>query len=211
MLLADETGGRGVEGLLHALQKTADKNRRGTRLSDLRNPEQHLKLVGDPKTMLLDEYMSSALNSLPLAAIDAWSDLNTRSLHRVDTYRKLVVSGVVFQTQSSTLGDSFIAFESGGEVWNGTIQSILLPEGVSDINSTLLLVQVFEPLSLEDQRNDPYRMWGFASGELVYACFLEQPLAIQPSQILGHIATTDVGVVFGMQRPCVHTLPLDQV
>jgi len=211
VLLEDEKVAHNVEGLLHTFHRSIDDNRRGTRLSDLRNPAQRLKLLGHPNTISVDASTGSALDSFPLATLDLWTDFCVGNRRKVDTYKKIVVSGVVFQMHGSAPGDSFITFESGDETWNGSIQTIILPQGISDVDSTLLLVRVFEPLSAEDVENDPYRLWGFSGGELVYDCFLEQPVVIRPSQILGHIAKTSVGVVFGIQRPCAHTLPLDQV
>ena len=211
VLLEDERVAHNTEGLLRMFRRFTDGNRRGTRLSDFRNPGQRLKLLGQPRAMSVDVSTNSALDSFALGTLNFWTDFRVGNRRKVDTYKKIVVSGVVFQTHGSAPGDSFITFENGDEIWNGSIQTILLPQGISDASSALLLVQVFEPLSAEDQENDLYRMWGFAGGELVYDCFLERPVVIQPSQILGHIAKTDVGPVFGVQRPCVHTLPLDQV
>ena len=206
-LLKDEAIGDTVQGLLKALRSFTDENHRGSRLSDLRNSGQQLKLLGNPKSIYLDERTHSALRSA--AAPAPWVNMNHRQ--KVNVYKKIVIHGVPFQTRHSAARDSYLTFESGDEIWSGSIAQILLPEGTTDINSALLSIDTFSPLSLEDQRNDPYRLWGFSGGELFYDNFLDTPLIITPAQILGHIAKTSVGRIFGIGRPCVHTLPLDQV
>ena len=212
MLLKDEAIGGTVEELWKAFSSFTGENHRGSRLSDFRNPAQRLKLVGNPKLVPLDEHTHSALHStVTSGAATSWISFFANSRQKVNAYKKIVVCGVSFQTRHSAAGDSHITFESGDEIWSGSIDKILLPEGVSDVRSVLLSVETFTPLSPEDQENDPYRLWGFAGRELFYDLFLGTPTIITPAQILGHIAKTSVGKVFGIERPCVHTLPLDQV
>ena len=212
VLLKDEATGDKVEELLRALTSFTAENRRGSRLSDLRNPGQQLKLVGNPKSIYLDERTRSALRSSGNSAATApWVGFSMNNHRKIKAYKKIVIHGVSFQTRHAAARDSYITFENGDEIWSGSIDQILLPEGTADIHSVLLSVETFSPLSLEDQQNDPYRLWGFSGGELFYDLFLDTPLIIAPTQILGHIAKTSVGKVFGIERSCVHTLPLDQV
>ena len=188
------------------------ESRRGSRLSDFRNPTQHLKLLGNPKTIHLDDRTHSALRSSTSPESTAhWVDFFARHRRKVNVYKSVVIRGVLFQTGRSAVRDSYVTFESGGEIWCGSIDQILLPEDISDIRSVLLSIETFAPLSSEDQEIDPYRLWGFSGGELFYDHFLDVPSIIAPPQILGHIAKTSVGRVFGIAHPCVHTLPLDQV
>lgn len=214
VLLKGEAVGDTVEELLQAFTSFTAENRRGSRLSDLRNPGQQLKLVGNPKSTHLDERTHSALRSSVNSAATApapWVDFFTNNRRKLKAYKKIIIHGVSFQTRRAAARDSYITFENGDEIWSGSIDQILLPEGTADIHSVLLSVETFSPLSLEDQQNDPYRLWGFSGGELFYDLFLDVPLIIAPAQILGHIAKTSIGKVFGIERSCVHTLPLDQV
>ena len=212
VLLKDETVGDTVEELLKAFTSFTGESRRGTRLSDFRNPAQHLKLLGNPKTTHLDDRTHSALRSSGYSRTAGhWVNFFAKHRRKVDTYNRIIMSGVSFQTGRSAVRDSYITFESEGEIWCGSIDRILLPEGVSDVQSVLLSIETFAPLTREDQENDPYRLWGFSGGELFYDRFLDAPNIIAPPQILGHIAKTSVGRVFGIEHPCVHTLPLDQV
>ena len=191
-----------------------DENHRGSCLSDFRSPEQQLQLIGNPKLIHLDERIRSALCSSTATATTApspWVNFVMNHHTKANVYKKIIIHGVSFQTRHSAAGDSFITFENGAEIWSGSIDKILLPEGTTDICSVLLSIETFSPLSLEDQQNDPYRLWGFSGGELFYNLFMDAPLIITPTQILGHIAKTSVGRVFGIERQCVHTLPLDQV
>lgn len=211
-LLEDETVSNTVGELLNALSSFTGESRCGSRLSDFRNPAQHLKLLGNPKTVNLDERTHSALRSATSSGASAhWVDFFMKHRRKVNAYKKIIICGVSFQTRHSAIRDSHITFESGGEIWSGSIDQILLPDGVSDIRAVLLSVETFAPLSREDQENDPYRLWGFSGGELFYDLFLGTPSIIAPVQILGHIAKTSVGRAFRIERPCVHTLPLDQV
>ncbi|KAF9790743.1 hypothetical protein BJ322DRAFT_1104391 [Thelephora terrestris] len=213
VLLKDEAVADTVGGLLNAFASFTGENRRGSRLSDLRNPGQRLKLVGNPRVIHLDERTHSALSSSVTSAENApaqWVDFFASHRQKIKAYKKIIIHGVTFQTRHAAARDSYITFENGAEIWSGFIDQILLPEGSADIHSVLLSIETFSPLSLEDQQNDPYRLWGFAGGELFYDLFLETPLIIAPTQILGHIAKTSVGKVFGIERSCVHTLPLDQ-
>ena len=212
VLLKDKAIGDTVEELLKAFGSFTGENRRGSRLSDFRNPAQRLKLVGNPKSIHLDERTHSALRSAVTSRATApWVDFFTNHRRKVSAYKKIVIRGVPFHTRQSAAGDSYITFESGDEIWSGSIVQILLPEGALDVHSVLLSVETFPPLSPEDQENDPYQLWGFSGGELFYDHSLDTPIIITPTQILGHVAKTSVGKVFGIERPCVHTLPLDQV
>ena len=212
MLLKDEAIGDAVEGLLKAFTSFTGENHRGSRLSDFRNPAQRLKLIGNPKSIHLDERTHSTLRSAATSGTTAsWVDFFVNHRRKVSAYKKIVISGVVFQTRHSATRDCHITFESEGNIWSGSIDQILLPEGVSDTYSVLLSIETFPPLSHEDQERDPYRLWGFSGGELFYDFFLDTPIIITPAQVLGHIAKTSIGRVFGIKRPCVHTLPLDQV
>jgi hypothetical protein len=212
VLLQDETTGGAVERLLKAYNTFTGENRRGSRLSDFRNPAQRLKLAGNPKPIHLDERTHSALRSAVTSGATApWVDFFAKHRRKVSAYKKVIICGVPFQTRHSAARDSYITFESGGEIWSGSIDQILLPQDVSDVHSVLLSIEAYLPLSPEDQENDPYRLWGFSGGELFYDISLDTPIIITPAQILGHIAKTSVGNVFGIERPCVHTLPLDQV
>jgi hypothetical protein len=190
------------------------ENRRGSRLSDFRGPGQRLKLGGASKLIHLDERTCSALRSFVTSAATApvpWVRFFGTHRRKVKAYNKIFIHGVSFQTRYSAPRDSYITFENGNEIWSGSIDHILLPEDTADIHSILLSVETFSPLSPEDQQNDLYRLWGFSGGELFYDRFLDIPLIITPTQVLGHIAKTSVGKVLGIDRSCVHTLPLDQV
>ena len=212
MLLKDEAICDTVEGFIKVFSAFTGENRRGSRLSDFRNPAQRLKLVGNPKPIHLDERTHSTLRSTVASGTTApWVDFFAKNRRKVDAYKKIIICGVTFQTRHSAAGDSYITFESGGEIWSGSIIQILLPEGVSDIHSVLLSIEAFLPLSREDQEYDPYRLWGFSGGELFYDLSLDIPIIIAPTQILGHVAKTSIGNIVGIERPCVHTLPLEQV
>jgi hypothetical protein len=211
-LMKGEAVGNTVEGLLNSFSFLTGGSLRGSRLSDSRNPAQHLRLLGNPKPIHLEERTHSTLRSATSSqATIHWVDFFTKHHRKVDAYKKIIICGVSFQTRHSAIRDSHITFESRDKIWCGSIDQILLPHGVSDTQSVLLSVETFTPLSQEDQENDPYRLWGFSGGELFYDVFLDTPSIIAPTQILGHIAKTSVGRVFGIDRPCVHTLPLDQV
>lgn len=208
-LLQDEVVCNTVEGLLKSFGSIADENRRGSRLSDFRNTGQGLKLVGSPGLVHLDRRTRSALRSSRTSA--PWVNFVVDHSRKVNVYKKIIIHGVSFQTRYSSARDSYITFENGGEIWTGSIDQIITPEDTVDVQSVLLSIETFLPLSLEDQPSDPYRLWGFSGGELFYDLFLDIPLIIAPAQILSHVAKTSVGRVFGIERPCVHTLPLEQV
>ena len=201
-----------VDGLLNAIGSFTGQSLRGSHLSDFRDPAQHSKLLGNPKSKHLDERTSSALRSATSSGATVhWADFFTKHHQKVDTYKKITIGGVPYQTRLSAIRDCHITFESRNEIWCGCIDQILLPGGISDIQSVLLSVETFAPLSQQDQEKDPYRLWGFSGGELLYENFLDSPSVIAPTQILGHIVKTSVGKVFGIDRPCVHILPLDEV
>lgn len=213
-LLKDETTADTVEELLKVYRSFTDENCRGSRLSDFRNSGQRLKLVGNSKSIHPDDRTLSALLSSITSAEAApasWVNFVTNRRGKLNTYKKIIINGVSFQSRRSVAKDSYITFESGDEIWSGTIDQILLPEDTTDVDSVLLSIETFSPLSREDQQRDPYRLWGFSGGELFYEVFLRTPLIVTPAHILGHIAKTSVGKVFGIERRCVHTLPLDQV
>lgn len=180
-------------------------DRRGSRLSDFRNPSQHLQALGKRKLKELEAPIFTALTQ----SVDQNGPLLSRP--NVYTYDKLVISGTQFQTEDSLPADSYITCEHQGVQYCGRIESIFLPPGQEDPTTVLLAIRRYTPLSEEDQEKDPYRLWGFAGGELFYDHFLKDYLIIKPEEVIGHIAKTALGCVFGITSECVHVLPLDQV
>lgn len=184
-------------------------DRRGSRLSDLRNPSQRLQVLGRRTLKELEAPVFSAL-------LAQSTDPNGLVSHHPSnqnayTYNKVVISGTQFQTRNSLPADSYIICEHQGVQHCGRIESIFLPPGQEDTTNVLLAIRIYTPLSEEDKTKDPYRLWGFSGGELFYDQFLEDYLIITPEEVIGHIAKTALGSVFGIDNECVHILPLDQV
>lgn len=208
-VLYDEATLKVVEEFVKKFNTIIGGDRRGSRLSDLRNPSQHLQVLGRQKLKVLEAPIFSAL----LAHSMDPDDLAFR--HPPDqhayTYNKLVISGTQFQTRSSLPADSYIICERQGAQHCGRIESIFLPPGQEDTATVLLAVKRYIPLSEEDRKKDPYQLWGFSGGELFYDRFHEDYLIIQLEEVIGHIAKTSLGRVFGIDTECIHVLPLDQV
>lgn len=184
-------------------------DRRGSRLSDLRNPSQHLQALGKRKLKKLETPISDALLAQS-ANPDGLAPCHPPNFDTY-TYKKLVIRGTQFQTEDSLLADSYISCEHQGTQHYGRIKSIFLPPGQEDTATALLAIQRYMPLSEEDKAKDPYRLWGFSGGELVYDRFLEDYLIIKPEEVIGHIAKTTLGCVFGITVECAQVLLLDQV
>jgi len=209
VLLQDQEAFDNVNELVRAFETVIGTDRRGSRLSDLRNPSQHLQVPGKRKFEELEAPVFSAfLEWSTVAGTPAPHHPPSRNTY---TYSKLVISGVQFKIANSSEADSYIMCEREGVQYCGRIRSIFLPPGQEDTATILLAVQRYTPLSEEDKVNDPYRLWGFAGGELFYDRFLEDYLIIEPEEVIGHIAKTQLGNVFGIDDQCVHVLPLDQV
>lgn len=208
-ILHDQATLEVVDELAKTFDTVIGGDRRGSRLSDLRNPSQHLQILGKRKLKELETKISSAL----LAQSTDPDSLTPRHLpdSNAYTYKKLVIRGTQFQTEDSLPADSHIFCEHQGIQHYGRIKSIFLPPGQEDTTTVLLAIQRYMPLSEEDTAKDPYRLWGFSGGELVYNRFLEDYLIIKPEQVIGHIAKTTLGHVLGITVECVHVLPLDQV
>lgn len=194
--------------LVKAFDTVIGGDRRGSRLSDLRNPSQHLQVLGSRK---LKELEAPVFSALLAQSTNPDSHFNHPPDQNAYTYNKLVISGTQFQTGDSLPADSYIACEHQGDQYCGRIKRIFLPPGEEDTATVLLAVQCYAPLSEEDKLKDPYRLWGFSGGELFYHRFLKDYLIIKPEEVVGHIAKTALGYVFGINAECVHVLPLDQV
>lgn len=208
-ILHDKVTLETVAELVKTFDMVIGGDRRGSRLSDLRNPSQHLQVLGKRRFKSLETLVSSALRaqSVPLRGFDLPDTSNCNAF----TYDKLVISGTQFQTGDSLPADSYIIFEYEEVQHCGQIKSIFLPPGEEDQATVLLAVQRYMPLSEEDKEKDPYRLWGFAGGELFYNKFVQDYLIIKPEEVVGHIARTVLDSVFGITAGCVHVLPLDQV
>lgn len=198
-----------VNELVKAFDAVIGGDRRGSRLSDFRNPSQHLQVLGKRKFKKLETPISAALLAQSMDP-DGPSFPHPPGQNAY-TYHKLVISGAQFQTEDSLPGDSYIICEHQGIQHRGRIKSIFLPPGQEDPATVLLAIQRYMPLSREDEAKDPYRLWGFSGGELYYNQFLEDYLIVKPEEVVGHIAKTVLGCVFGITVECIHTLPLDQV
>lgn len=209
VLLHDQETSGTINELVRTFETIIGTDRRGSRLSDLRNPSQHLEVIGRRKLEELETPIFSAFHERSTV-------LGHRAPHHslsrnAYTYTKLVISGIQFQITNSSEADSCIMCEHEGVQHCGKIRSIFLPPGQDDTATVLLAVQRYTPLSEEDSAKDPYRLWGFSGGELFYDRFLEGYLIIEPKEVIGHIAKTELGRVFGIDAQCVHVLPLDQV
>jgi len=194
--------------MVKAFDTVIGGDRRGSRLSDLRNPSQHLQVLGSRKLKELEVPIFAALLA---QSTDPVSHPNHPPNQSAYTYNKLVISGTEFQTGDSLPADSYIICEHQGVQHCGRIKRIFLPPGEEDTASVLLAIQRYAPLSEEDKMKDPYRIWGFSGGELFYNRFLKDYLIVKPEEVVGHIAKTALGCVFGIDTECVHILPLDQV
>lgn len=208
-VLHDQVTLKIVDELVKAFDTVIGGDRRGSRLSDLRNPSQHLQVLGKRKLKELETPISSAL--LAWSADFGGPVPSHPPIHNAYSYNKLVICGTQFQTEDSLPADSYIFCEHQGIQHCGRIKSIFLPPGQEDTATVLLAIQRYMPLSEDDRMKDPYRLWGFSGGELFYNRFLEDYLIIQPEEVTGHIAKTTLGHVFGISVECVHVLPLDQV
>ena len=208
-ILCDQATLKVVDELMNAFDAVMGSDRRGSRLSDLRNPSQRLQVPGKRKFKELEEPASSALltRSGCQGGLRPYRPPNPN----VYTYNQLVIRGTQFQTEDSLSADSYIFCEHRGIRYYGRIKCIFLPPGQEDTTTVLLAVQRYVTLSEEDRTRDPYRLWGFCGGELVYDRFHEDYLVIKPEEVIGHIAKTTLGHVFGIVAECVHVLPLDQV
>ena len=209
VVLHDQATLKIVDELVKTFDTVIGGDRRGSRLSDLRNPSQCLQVPGKRKFERLEEPTFSALliRSGCHGGLPACRPPNPNTY----TYNQLVIRGTQFQTEGSLPADSYIFYEHHGIQHYGQIKHIFLPPGQEDTATVLLAVQRYIALSEEDREKDPYRLWGFCGGELVYNRFHEDYLIIEPKEVIGHIATTTLGHVFGIAIECVHVLPLDQV
>lgn len=208
-VLHDQATLKVVGELVKTFDTVIGGDRRGSRLSDLRNPSQHLQILGKRKLKELETPISSALLAQSTDS-DGLVPHHPTSQNAY-TYSKLVISGTQFQTYDSLPADSYIICERQGIQHCGRIKSIFPPPGQEDITAPLLAIQRYMPLSEDDKAKDPYRLWGFSGGELFYNQFLEDYLIIKPEEVVGHIAKTDLGHIIGIAVECVHVLPLDQV
>jgi len=208
-ILHDQVTLKVVDELVKKFDTFIGGDRRGSRLSDLRNPSQCLQVLGKRKLKELETLISLAFLAQTVAPGGLIPQHPPNQI--AYTYEKLVISGTQFQTEDSSPANSYIICEHQGTQHCGRIKSIFLPPGQEDTAAVLLAVQRYMPLSEEDKTKDPYRLWGFSGGELFYNRFLEDYLIIKPEEVIGHIAKTALGHVFGITVECVHVLPLDQV
>lgn len=209
VLLHDQETFDDIKELVQTFETVIGADRRGSRLSDFRNPSQHLQAIGKRKLEELETPTFSAFleqSTFP----DSLAPPRPTSRNAY-TYRKLLISGVQFQTTDSLEADSYIMCEHEGLQHYGRIRSIFLPPGQEDTATVLLAIQRYTPLAEEDKGKDPYQLWGFSGGEMFYDRFLEDYLIIKPEEVVGHIAKTALGCAFGIDARCVHVLPLDQV
>lgn len=208
-ILHDRATLKVVDELVRVFDAVIGGDRRGSRLSDFRNPSQHLQVLGKPKLKKLERPIPAAL--LAQSINPDGPSLPQSPNESAYTYKKLVISGIEFQTEDSLPADSYITCEHRGIQHCGRIKCIFLPPGQEDPTTVLLAIQRYMPLSKEDKAKDPYQLWGFSGGELFYNRSHKEYLIVKPEEVVGHVAMTVLGCVFGITDECVHILPLDQV
>ena len=102
----------------------------------------------------------------------------------------------------------FIAFHNDmtSSQWSaGRIREILTHE-----SQTLLVVDPFRALSLEDLPHDHYRMFPFAGGRIFYDEPESSPVIISPIQLTSHVALVQ-NVSTSIVAPHCLIIPLDRV
>jgi hypothetical protein len=123
------------------------------------------------------------------------------------------IKGIKYEANYVHSGNSNVAFvlSSSGPPTPGWIKEIFLhKKNNTDTLETFIAVQELEPLSFLDVQHDSFRKYASIAGVLYYEEYIKTIKIIRPKDIFCHITKLSLDVP-GINKPCLHVLPLNRV
>lgn len=121
---------------------------------------------------------------------------------------------ISFSTRSKGVRDSFVIFKgSNGASDAGQIARIFLHTRTCNgalVTEPFILVDVYEPLSGDDENHDPYRKWVDIHTRLYYNAFQKESRIIRLEDIVSHFAAFTYTPT-ALARECIVVRNLDRV
>ncbi|KAI9434615.1 hypothetical protein H4582DRAFT_1818464 [Lactarius indigo] len=125
----------------------------------------------------------------------------------------LTSRGMQFSIAKNSLGNSYVVFKRKAESdksWSaGSIQMIFHLQIEEEMHGPFFTIKPYLPLNTLDLKFDPYQIFLFAAGQLVYEECGDEVVCVL-DEVLCHFAHTPYSSP-EIPKPCVHVLPLDRV
>jgi hypothetical protein len=205
-----------MHSIITEYDKTFNSDIRGTLLQD--------NLAFDDLTKLDDDHTkeNTRLEALPHEyhkLLQQWVQKHDQEAKSIPTHAimssKFRRFGQWYQTAASSPRDSHILYKDSTSMTSaGRIRDIFshtrYRRDGSETTEIFIIVDVYKHLSPIHAAFDLYRNFPDVAGQIYYKEFSGQPVIVSCGAVLSHFVCTPEDVP-GIDRQCIHALPLDKV